>query len=203
MSGARIATGIGVIGIGIATVLAAQEISPVSFELRGQAQTITQQDRIDGASVAAHFMRPQECPGVCVAPMQAADGVATVGELEVIGFVTSLVAEGEGLLIDSRSPETITTLGIVSAVNVPAELLGEDNPFRSDILVALGAREFQGVFNFADAMPLMVFDSGPSSTEAATLITSLVDLGYPTDRISYYRGGMQVWSALGLSMEEL
>ena len=28
------------------------------------------------------------------------------------------------------------------------------------------------------------------------------DLGYPPDKLGYYRGGMQVWAVLGFSIEE-
>jgi hypothetical protein len=67
---------------------------------------------------------------------------------------------------------------------------------------AMGARSFEGSLNFADALPLMVFDDGPSTTDAPNLINSLLALGYPAEKISYYRGGMLVWTALGLNTKD-
>lgn len=195
-----------VTGLGMTTALVAQDagqLTEVSFLLNGQERTIVQGDSVDATAVASLFDRAPDCVGICLAPLVAAEGVTTVGELEVIDFVSSVVANGDGLLIDSRDPDARQIGAIVSSVNLPGSLLGEDNPFRNDILVALGAREFEGIYNFADAMPLMVFDAGPTTMDAADLITTLVSLGYPEEKIQYYRGGMQVWAALGLNMEEL
>lgn len=206
MARSRLATTTLVSGLALSTALIAQEagqLTNVSFLLNGQEQSISQANDINPTDVAALFDRSAACAGICLAPMSAAEGVATVGELDVIDFVTEVVANGDGLLIDSRAPEAREVGAIVSSINLPGSLLGEDNPFRNDILLALGAREFEGIFNFADAMPLMVFDAGPASQDAAQLINTLVSLGYPEEKIQYYRGGMQVWAALGLNMEEL
>ena len=56
--------------------------------------------------------------------------------------------------------------------------------------------------NFSDAMPLMIFDDGPTTSDATALITQLIAAGYPADKMSYYRGGMLVWTALGLNTED-
>jgi hypothetical protein len=42
-------------------------------------------------------------------------------------------------------------------------------------------------------------DSGPATQHAAALIVDLLAAGYPPEKIGYYRGGMQVWTTLGLS----
>ena len=42
-------------------------------------------------------------------------------------------------------------------------------------------------------------DSGPATQDAAALIVDLLAAGYPPEKIGYYRGGMQVWTTLGLS----
>ncbi|MDG1867021.1 MAG: rhodanese-like domain-containing protein [Yoonia sp.] len=128
--------------------------------------------------------------------------VQTVGEREVISFVADQVANGSGLLIDSRNAADRTSGFITASVNVPGKLLLPENPFLNDIMQAMGARSFKGSLNFADALPLMVFDYGPSTTNAPNLINSLLALGYPAEKISYYRGGMLVWTALGLNTED-
>ena len=206
MAASRLATLFALSTLGLTTGLTAQEdgqLTNVSFVLNGQERSFSQSQAVDAAAVAALFQPATPCDGICLAPMIAAEGVVTVGEREVIAFVTDVVANGEGLLIDGREPEARDIGAIISSVNLPGSLLGEDNPFRNDILLALGAREFEGIFNFADAMPLMVFDAGPASYDAVGLIQTLVSLGYPEEKIQYYRGGMQVWAALGLNMEEL
>jgi hypothetical protein len=42
-------------------------------------------------------------------------------------------------------------------------------------------------------------DSGPATQDAAALIVDLLAAGYPPEKIGYYRGGIQVWTTLGLS----
>lgn len=52
------------------------------------------------------------------------------------------VADGKGLLIDSRNIDDRGTGVINTSVNTPSALLQPDNPFLNDILQAMGAREF-------------------------------------------------------------
>ena len=65
----------------------------------------------------------------------------------------------------------------------------------------LGARVLNGVYNFSDARELLVYDAGPSSDDAGELVRNLLAAGYPREMIRYYRGGMQVWSVLGFSID--
>ena len=128
--------------------------------------------------------------------------MVTIGEREVIAFVSNFVSSGEGLLIDSREPENRNAGFIPASVNVPVSLVQPGNPFMADIMQAMGARSFEGTLNFSDAMPLVIFDDGPTTSDAAALIAQLVAAGYPTEKLSYYRGGMLVWTALGLNTED-
>lgn len=172
-----------------------------NFTFNGQDLTISRANQVDAALVAQFSRVTEGCERPCLAPMIAAEGVETLAEVDVIDFLSGPVAGGQGLLIDARLP-TERSLGFIAAsVNIPAATVTEDNPYRNEILKALGAREFDGALNFTDAMLLVVFDGGPSTSEAQSMITNLIDAGYPTDKIAYYRGGMQVWTTLGLSAE--
>ena len=46
----------------------------------------------------------RKCPPFCIHPMQAATGVKTVGEIELLDFLVSDVADGTGVLVDARTP---------------------------------------------------------------------------------------------------
>ena len=48
----------------------------------------------------------------------------------------------------------------------------------------------------------MIYDSGPGSEQAQQLVALLIDANFPTEKLAYYRGGMQVWAGLGLSFVE-
>ncbi|MGY3438617.1 MULTISPECIES: rhodanese-like domain-containing protein [unclassified Marinovum] len=140
------------------------------------------------------------CPPFCIAPISAAPGVRTVGELEVMEFLDTAVAPGSGLLLDSRVPEWFAKGSIPGAVNVPFTTLAPANPYRNDILRALGAKGEEGSWDFTDALDLMLFCNGPWCDQAPRAIRDLVAAEYPVEKISYYRGGMQLWLLLGLTV---
>lgn len=180
----------------------AQDLVEANFVFQGRTLNITQAPRADMERLASVSSQSSDCDGICIAPLSAVEGVATVAEFEVISFLAENVASGDGLLIDTRPIDARDAGAIAASISVPAELLDPNNPFRKDILVAMGAREFDGALNFADAMPLTIYDNGPLENDAARSVSLLVEAGYPKDKIKYYRGGIQVWTALGLSIEE-
>lgn len=193
------------VGAGLSASLIAQsapDVMEAAFFFNGTERSFEQRPDVDAAQVASHHRPSANCGALCIAPLMADADVQTVGEREVISFVADQVANGSGLLIDSRNAADRTSGFITASVNVPGKLLLPENPFLNDIMQAMGARSFEGSLNFADALPLMVFDDGLSTTDAPNLINSLLALGYPAEKISYYRGGMLVWTALGLNTED-
>lgn len=136
------------------------------------------------------------CPPACIQPIQAAPGIATIGELELMEFLDHSAARGTGLLIDTRLPEGYAGGTLPGAVNVPAETLAPGNPYRDDLLAALGVQSG----NFDGAYDLVFFAGGPDAPEAPEALRSLLDAGYPASKLKYYRSGTRGWAALGLSM---
>lgn len=173
-----------------------------SFLFNGQRIEIGRDSRDAARFVAAFASAGDACGAPCIAPLQVAPGIRTVDEIGVLDFLTRDVADNTGLMVDARLPEDRAKGFIPGTVSLPFATLNPDNDFRDDILRALGARELDGIFNFADARALLVYDLGPSSNDAGSLIANLLTAGYPADLIRYYRGGMQVWSVLGFSIEE-
>lgn len=109
-----------------------------------------------------------------IKPMELANGVVTVGELELIEHLN------EGLaLIDSRSPESYALATIPGARNVPhdeaAECIGELDPDR----------------------PTVFFCNGPQCGASPDAIEALLGAGHPRGLILYYRGGLHDWVSLG------
>jgi hypothetical protein len=173
-----------------------------SFIFNGERIQIDR-DNPDAGLLAVRFVSTGDaCGAPCIAPMVVADGIPTFGETDVLQFLVDSVAGNKGLMVDARMPEGRAKGFIPGTVSLPFATMSEDNQFKNDILKALGAREFDGVFNFADARELLIYDNGPSSDDAGNLVRNLLAAGYPTDKIRYYRGGMQVWSVLGFSIEE-
>lgn len=199
-------TGLACLLIGLSSGVAA-EMSPVTsdaaFTFQGQEFVIYRSDRVDASTIIAIEQANQSCSAPCLSPMFVAADVATLGELEVIEFLSSRVEAGEGLLVDARMPDQRAIGFIPASINIPAPTMSPENPYRNEILMALGAEQFQGVFSYVDAISLVVFDAGPATQDAPTLIADLLAAGYPADKLAYYRGGMQVWATLGLSTQEI
>lgn len=158
---------------------------------RNQDQTAVVQDDFAKTS--------RQCPPFCVHAMSAGEGVETVGELELIKFMETHVAEGKGLLIDSRIPAWFQKGTIPGAVNIPFSVMSPDNKYRVQILEALGAKVDGDSLDFSDAQDLLLFCNGPWCDQSPRAITDLLAAGYPAEKIRYYRGGMQLWLMLGFN----
>ena len=131
------------------------------------------------------------CPNFCIQPMTPAPGVTTIGELEVLAFLQ----RGDAVLADGRIRPEYEAGTIPGAVSVPyteaADRLGE-----------LGCEpDFDGWLCDVAAVPdVVLFCNGPWCGQSPTAARRMIEAGYPAERIFYYRGGMQNWHMLGLTV---
>jgi len=170
-----------------------------SFELNGVVTTISRIQDQENHLTGDFTKTSRACPPFCITPITVAPGVATIGELEVMDFLETEVSGGTGLLIDSRLPEWFAKGSIPGSVNVPFNTLDSTNPYRDEILKALGARQSGSGWDYADAMALAIYCNGPWCEQSPRAIHSLLGAGYPAEKLKYYRGGMQSWLLLGLT----
>lgn len=178
-----------------------QDMADVKFTLNGTDIHVIERNQDPENRLDSEFAKTSRaCPPFCISPMEAADGVETVGEIELINFIDSHVIAGSGLLVDSRIPEWFAKGTIPGAINIPFSTIEPDNPFRDDILVALGATQTGSGWDFSQALDMLVFCNGPWCDQAPQAIQNLVSVGYPAEKLRYYRGGMQVWQILGLTL---
>jgi 3-mercaptopyruvate sulfurtransferase SseA len=200
--------GLALVGAGVicATPALAQDavqltpnLPDITLNLNGAPVTIARNPDPQAVLTGDFTRTNRACPPFCIQPASAAAGVATVAELELITFLQDHVAPGTGLLIDARLPEWFAGGTVPGAVNVPFATLDATNPYRTDILLALGAVDNAGTLDFSGAMDLMVFCNGPWSDQSTRMIANLIAAGYPADRITWYRGGLQDWLMLGLT----
>lgn len=166
----------------------------------------------------------RKCPPFCIHPMEVAPGVATAGELELIEFLKNKVEAGTGLLIDARADSWYIKGTIPGSINIPFNVLAApaSDPALQQALTTLGVRRGSSVnwadtthqavdefgqhvrkfdWDFSRAREIMLFCNGPWCDQSPRAIRGLVKLGYPVNKIHYYRGGMQDWLLLGLSIE--
>lgn len=148
----------------------------------------------------ARTSRP--CPSECLTPMRADQDIETFGELEVLAFLQTAVQTGAGLLVDTRLPDAFGAGSIPGAVNVPHTTLAPSNPFRNQILLALGATDAgNDALNYRDAKALALFCDGPWCANARNSLRFLAEAGYPKNKLFFYRGGMQSWRLMGLTVQ--
>jgi rhodanese-related sulfurtransferase len=140
------------------------------------------------------------CPPFCIHPMQASPGVRTVGELELLDFLKQEVETERGLLVDARLPNWYNSETIPGAVNIPFVVFTKSSRKRKRILELLGIKQNpSGENSFSGARTLCLFCNGPWCDQSPRAIKSLIDAGYPPEKLLYYRGGMQSWKLLGLT----
>jgi len=137
------------------------------------------------------------CPPFCIHPMQAAPNVDTLGELEVLDFVNNKVKSGKGLLIDSRMPKFFNSETIPASVNIPFVLFTGDNA--NKVVKLLGVKDGKNGLNFSQAKELCLYCNGPWCDQSPRAIKALIKVGYPAEKLKYYRGGMQLWKIFGLT----
>ena len=144
----------------------------------------------------------RECPPFCVQPMQIGD-VKTIGELELLAHIKDMQKDdADMLLIDVRTKDWSRNGTIPSATNLPFTMLQKESKYLNKILNLLGAKEEQNEkWNFDKVPTMIIFSNGLWDAQATKAIKSLVELGCPEDKILYYRGGMQSWNILGLTVK--
>ncbi|MEM5477005.1 rhodanese-like domain-containing protein [Pacificibacter sp. AS14] len=139
----------------------------------------------------ARTSRP--CPNFCIQPMIPAEGVSTIGELELI----AMLQDPTQMVIDSRVEPDFKGGAIPGAVNIPYTQA-------ADRLDELGCElDFDGFICDGDAVKsVALYCNGPWCGQSPTAARRMIKAGFPAKKIFYYRGGMQVWRMLGLTVTE-
>jgi len=142
----------------------------------------------------------RECPPFCIHPMKVADGVKTIGEVELIDYIKNYVNKNKGVIIDARLPSWYKVETIPSAINIPFTLFeNPDSETIDTIFSSLGAKKVGGKWDFSDAKTIIAFDNGVWCDQATRFVKGLLAHGYPASKIVYYRDGFQGWKLLGLT----
>jgi rhodanese-related sulfurtransferase len=150
------------------------------------------------------------CPPFCIQPTHpfAPAAVETVTELDVIHAARdSANGDASVLVIDARTPGWVKKGTIPHSINVPFTKLNSKalakNPMAVvEILTSkFGVVDMDGVLNYDDAKTLYLFCNGSWCGQSPAAIRALLTMGYPQSKIKYYRGGMNDWKLLGLTVK--
>ena len=168
----------------------------------------------------------RKCPPYCIRPIHVAPEVKTFGELEVLDFIANSVNNGTGVMVDARLEAWYMKGTIPGSINIPFTTFSETNNklVLSAALTKLGVRKkskqsfitsmweslhklvkkngqvSQDYWDFSEAKDVLLWCNGMWCGQSPQAIHNLIALGYPPEKIFYYRGGMQAWLLLGLTI---
>ena len=190
---------------------------------RGEVPASVEHIQDTGNALDGSFTKTSRpCPPFCVNPLKIEQAVATVAEVEVIKFTETALHSGKGVLVDARPPGWYQKGTIPGSTNIPYSVFEKpaDDPELAAVLESLGVSPRDDVnvlvrslekigflggddktdnWDFSKAKTLLIWCNGPWCGQSPRAIRALIGLGYPADKLYYYRGGMQMWQSLGLN----
>ena len=146
----------------------------------------------------------RKCPPFCIQPMQLAPGVETICEIQMLDYLKRVSAGDKSVLvIDSRGEQWVKRGTIPGSINIHYKKLSLRAAEETDIADILenqfGAFRSSELWKFSGAKTLVLFCNGPWCGQSPSNIKSLLRIGYPPEKLKWYRGGMQDWMNLGLT----
>ncbi|RZV15806.1 rhodanese-like domain-containing protein [Aliarcobacter butzleri] len=136
-----------------------------------------------------------------ISPMKYSDKVETFGEVEVLEFIEKAKTDKNMMLVDSRTENWFYHETIPSAVNIPYIYMKQSQyPDEFEEYVEmLGVKKLNGKYDFSNAKTILMFCNGAWCGQSPESMKALTAIGYPEEKLKWYRGGMQSWLSLGLT----
>ena len=155
----------------------------------------------------------EDVPEVCKAtyvqtvgviyPITIKKGIETFAELEVLHFISEMKKRDDYLLVDSRGGEWYESETIPGAVNIWFAVLKDPESFAeeyAEVLKQVGITvRKDGSYDFSKAKTLLLFCNGPWCGQSPNAILALVKIGYPKEKLKWYRSGLHGWKSLSLT----
>jgi rhodanese-related sulfurtransferase len=138
-------------------------------------------------------------PNTSIQPIKMHKNIQTIGEVELLHFMKDKSNNKKGIIIDVRTKDDYKKESIPSAVNIPADTK-DDTAKMEKILKVLGVKRTEdGSLDARKAMEIAVYCHGLWCEKAPEFIKKVIEMGYPEEKILYYRGGFQMWKILGFT----
>ncbi len=203
--------------VGITTQLA-----KITVKHRGEEVIIQRDQNRDARITDLYTKTSRPCPPFCVQPMTISAGIETIGELEILDYLQQANSDDSIMIIDSRIKEWVDMGTIPSSVHIPwtSLTLSTDTTLNTIITILsdqFGVKIIQGTntgdlnkalsnsnindfLDFTNAKTLVFYCNGSWCGQTSKAIKALLALSYPTEKLKYYRDGMQGWVSLGLTI---
>ncbi len=138
-------------------------------------------------------------PNQDIQPITMHKDIQTIAEVELLHFMKNKVNKKEGILVDLRSKNAYKIESIPSAVNIPSKTMNKKEKMEK-VLKALGAKRLaDGSLDTKNAIEVAFYCNGLWCAKSSEFIKKFLELGYPAEKILYYRGGFQMWKILGFT----
>ena len=200
-----------------------QDMSYVALDNNGSTVRIQRIQDQSNHLTGGFAKTSRKCPPFCIQPMIVAPGITTFGELEVIQFIKDYVKTNKGLLIDARTPSWHAKGTIPGSVSVPfttfslsrndkqlisaMKIFGVErrktstSGYWTDLKDLLSIEKKPNPYwDYSSAKNLLLWCNGMWCGQSPRAIHGLLKLGYPAEKLHYYRDGMQGWQILGLTV---
>ena len=136
-------------------------------------------------------------------PMHLDVDLETYGELEVLLTLKEMQKNPNVILVDSRMKKWFAYRTIPGAVNMPFEYFKKKKKYEFEfeyVMKYLGAvKDRDGDYDFTHAKTMVIFCNGPWCSQSPDMIFALLKIGYPAEKLKWYRGGMQDWLSAGMT----
>lgn len=177
-------------------------ISPnvYSIDVEHNGETVTIMRNQDRKNTISKYYQPTHRGKIQPISPFKPHAVETIGALEMLDYLEKK-SEGDDsiIIVDSRTRAWVKRGTIPGTINIPFTEFSED-----DRAIEIMEEEFDvttgEALDFSSAKTLVMYCNGIWCGQSPTAIKKLLKFGYPAARIKYFRGGMQNWESLGLTV---
>ena len=137
-----------------------------------------------------------------LSPMKMHEKIDTFGELEVLEFLEEMQEDPHMLFVDSRKQGWFEARTIPGAVNIPFIYFTEKGKWekkKQEALALLGVRSTKEGYDFSEAKTVLFFCNGVWCRQSPQMIEALLEIGYPPEKMKWYRGGLHSWLNVGMT----
>jgi rhodanese-related sulfurtransferase len=134
-------------------------------------------------------------------PMKLDEDLETYGELEVLLTLKEMNKNPNLLLVDARKKQWFNYRTIPGAINMPFHYFKDnvENEFEYALKYLGAVKDKEGDYDFENVKTMVIFCNGPWCSQSPDIIFALIKVGYPAEKLKWYRGGMQDWLSAGMT----
>ncbi len=186
-------------------IIIQREVNEVCMKVPINAETF-QSENLASKDVDSRCKKTFVTTRGLIQPLKLENGVTTLAELEVLDFILNYSSEDQSkyILVDSRTSPWFDAGTIPSAVNIPYNELTFDEDFEEEYKKAfknLGIKILgKDKFDFTNAKTAVFFCNGSWCAQSPRAIKTLIKIGYPKEKIMWYRGGIASWAGVSLTL---